>query len=131
ITGDATGDKSSTTNKRSDWDIIKKYLANYRTKEGKQLNYEVVVRKSNPAIRKRHNDVNAYLENAEGKFRTTIYKDCPVLEKGMRLTELAKGTSYIEDDSKEYQHVTTAKGYLICSAIKYYDEDNQGFIIKG
>lgn len=132
ITGDATGKAKATQSKKSDWDIIKKFLANYRReKDGRALNYEVRVKKSNPPVRQRHNDVNAYLENAEGEFRTTIYKDCPVLEKGMRLTTLKKGGNYIEDDSKSYQHVTTAKGYLVCSAIKYYDNANRSYVIKG
>lgn len=131
ITGDATGNAKATQSKKSDWDIIKKYLANYRRKDGRPLNYEVVVKKSNPPVRTRHNDVNAYLFNADEEVRTTIYKSCPTLEKGMRLTALKKGGNYIEDDSKEYQHITTAKGYLICSAISEYDEDNQGFIIRG
>lgn len=132
ITGDATGKAKATQSKKSDWDIIKKFLANYRReKDGRPLNYEVKVKASNPPVRKRHNDVNAYLENAEGQFRTTIYKDCPVLEKGMRLTTLKKGGNYIEDDSKSYQHVTTAKGYLICSAIRYYNSANRSFMIKG
>lgn len=121
ITGDATGKAKSTNNKKSDWDIIKKFLANYVRRDGKKLNYEIVVRKSNPPVRTRHNEVNAYFLNANKERRTFIYLGCPTLEKGLRLTALKKGGAYIEDDSKDYQHVTTSHGYLICSAIKEYE----------
>lgn len=124
ITGDATGRAKSTNNKKSDWDIINKFLANYRRPDGKPFVYEVVVGKSNPPVRTRHNEVNAYLLNANQKRRTFIYNQCPVLEKGMRLTSLKKGGAYIEDDSKSYQHVTTSHGYLICSANKQYEHDD-------
>lgn len=124
ITGDATGRAKSTANKKSDWDIITKFLANYRRADKKPFRYEIVVKKSNPPVRTRHNDVNAYLLNANKQRRTYIYNQCPTLEKGMRLTALKKGGAYIEDDSKAYQHVTTSHGYLICSAIKEYEHDD-------
>jgi hypothetical protein len=43
----------------------------------------------------------------------------------MKLTALKKGAEYIEDDSKEYQHITTAAGYRIS-----YTSRNK-VIIKG
>jgi len=57
--------------------------------------------------------------------RLFIYKKCKVAHEGMRLTSLKKGADYIEDDSKEYQHVTTAIGYRVV-----YTSQNK-VIIKG
>ena len=112
VHGDATGASKSTKSKRSDYDIIKKYLSNYRH-DGMALDFEMCVPKSNPPVRDRHNLVNAYCRNANGVARLNVYRKCKMTHKGMRLTALKKGGSYIEDDSKEYQHVTTALGYGI------------------
>lgn len=113
IHGDATGRSGSSKSKYSDYDIISKFLSNYRTKSGAKLDFDLEVPLSNPPIRERHNIVNAYCCNSESKVRLLIYKDCPVLDEGLRLTALKKGGSFIEDDSKSYQHVTTALGYGI------------------
>jgi len=39
------------------------------------------------------------------------------LAEGFSLTKLKDGAQYIEDDSKRYQHITTAAGYGICSVL--------------
>ena len=114
IHGDATGRSRDTRSKTTDYDIIRRWLETYRTKSGRRLLYDLQVRRSNPPIRSRHNLVNSYLKNGNGEVRLTVYKGCPTLNKGFRLTQLKKGGSYIEDDSKSYQHITTAAGYGIC-----------------
>lgn len=113
IRGDATGGSRSTKSKSSDYDIIRKFLANYRTKRGAPVSFEIDVPKSNPPVRTRHNLVNAYCKNDAGKHRLFVYKGCPTINKGMKLSTLKKGGSYIEDDSKPYQHITTALGYSV------------------
>ena len=113
IYGDATGASRTTKAKHSDYDIIKRFLDNYRRSDGTSLQYIMQVPRSNPPIRSRHNIVNAYCKNELGKSRLSIYRKCIVLEKGMRLTALKQGGNYIEDDSKDYQHVTTALGYYV------------------
>jgi hypothetical protein len=112
IEGDATGASRSTKSKKSDYDIIVKYLANYVGPYGR-LKYVKKVPRANPAVRERHNWTNAYCRNKAGQVRFFVYKGCPTLHKGMRLTALKKGGSYIEDDSKPYQHVTTAATYAV------------------
>jgi hypothetical protein len=42
-----------------------------------------------------------------------VYKKAATLDEGMRLTKLRPGSQYIEDDSKRYQHITTALGYAV------------------
>lgn len=114
INGDATGRRKTSNNLRSDYDIISKFMSNYVTREGRSLSWVLGVPKSNPTIKERHNRVRAYQRSASNKTRMYVYKDCPMLNKGFKLTALKKGSQYIEDDSKDYQHITTAAGYGVC-----------------
>ena len=118
IHGDATGASRTTKSNRSDYDIIREFLSKYRTPDGNRVSFTIEVPKANPPIRDRHNWVNAYCKNATGKVRLLTYNGAKTLNKGFKLTSLKKKASYIEDDSKEYQHVTTAAGYSICKLHK-------------
>lgn len=115
ITGDASGNHRDTRGVHSDYDIIKKFFDHVDTPFGR-VRYQTKVPLSNPGVRFRHNKVNSYCKNELGKTRLFIYESCKVVDEGMRLTKLKKGGNYIEDDSKRYQHVTTAVGYFICRA---------------
>ena len=127
IHGDATGGSRTTNSKWSNYDVIDQFLKLYRSKVNPLLkvNHRLLIPTSNPPIRERHNILNAYCKNAKGDVRLFIYKKCKVAHEGMRLTSLKKGAEYIEDDSKEYQHVTTAIGYRVV-----YTSQNK-VIIKG
>ena len=105
ICGDAAGKHRDTRGQRSDWDIIIKGLSNFKV--------DFKVPPSNPGVRNRHNRVNAYCKNADGQVRLFIYEKAPTVDEGLRLVKLKPGASYIEDDSKRYQHITTALGYAI------------------
>jgi hypothetical protein len=107
IYGDAAGKNSDTRSTRSDYDIIRQILQNNRIK------FTYNVPPANPPVRSRHNKVNSYCKNALGQVRFFIHKGCKTADEGMRLTKLKKGGSYIEDDSKHYQHITTAIGYAV------------------
>ena len=107
ICGDAAGKHRDTRGSRSDWDIILKELQN------RNLKVTFLVPPANPGIRNRHNKVNAYCKNADGQVRLFVYKDAPTVDEGLRLVKLKPGANYIEDDSKRYQHVTTALGYAV------------------
>jgi hypothetical protein len=113
VHGDATGFKKDTRSKTTDYDIINKFLSNYRTKTNGRVQFEMAVPRSNPPIRTRHNVVNGYFCNVHKQRRCFVYKGAPTLDKGFRLAALREGASYIEDDSKPYQHCTTAAGYAI------------------
>jgi hypothetical protein len=113
VGGDASGKHKDTRNNRSDWDIIKQFLAGYEQKgSGKLIDFSMKVPIANPPVKARHNLVNAYCMNANGRRRLFVYKGAQTVDKGLRLTKLKKG-AYIEDDSKDYQHITTAVGYAI------------------
>lgn len=118
IHGDQTGGKNDTRGTKSDYDIIRKYLANYKPTSGRPVSFKISVPSSNPPVKKRHNIVNAHLENTIGEVRVSVYEKCKVLDEGFRLTKLKDGGKYIEDDSKAYQHITTAAGYGMYKAIK-------------
>lgn len=90
IHGDATGGAKSTASKWSNYEIIDQFLANYKTKSGLKLNYQLFVPKSNPPVRERHNIVNAYCLNSIGQTRLFVYEKCKTLNEGMKLTALKK-----------------------------------------
>ena len=113
IFGDATGQARSTQSLHSNYEIIKNYLSNYLDKQGRRVVFEMKVPRSNPPVRARHNHVNSYLENGNKQNRLLLYKWAQKLDEGLRLTKLKKGGDYTEDDSKDYQHVTTSLGYWV------------------
>jgi PBSX family phage terminase large subunit len=113
VYGDATGEHKDTRSLSSDYDIIKKFLANYKTPTGRLMRFTFNVPRANPSVRTRHNIVNGYCMNAAGAVRFYVYQDATMLDKGMRLTSLKDNGSYIENDDPEYQHCTTAIGYSI------------------
>lgn len=117
INGDATGKRRDSRSILSDYQIITDFLSKYRTKDGRSVNYEMRVPQSNPPIRTRHNMVNAQMLNEKGEVRLLVW-NCPTVDEGLRLTKLKPGSQYLEDDSKPWQHVTTALGYGIYRTIK-------------
>lgn len=108
IRGDAAGSHRDTRSHGSDYEIIKRYLSNITG-----LKFRMEVPLSNPPIRTRHNRVNAYCYNSLGQTRLYVYKGAPTADEGFRLTAFKKGSDTIEDDSKRFQHITTAIGYGI------------------
>jgi len=117
IHGDATAKARDTRNIYSDYEIISKFIAN------KNIRWELQVPQSNPPIRNRHNRVNSYCLNEAGVRRLFVYKGCKTIDEGFRLTALKKGGDYIEDDSKHFQHVSTAIGYSIV-----YESNNKTLV---
>ena len=111
--GDASGKHKDTRSNLSDYEIIDQFCERFVNKEGKHLRYKREVPVANPELRKRHNITNAYMMNNLGEIRLFVYSKCKVLREGFRLTKLKEGAQYIEDDSKYYQHCTTAAGYAV------------------
>ena len=113
IYGDATGRHRDTRSIHSDYDLIFKFLSQ------RNIIYENEVPRSNPPIKTRHTIVNGQLKNAKGKTNLFIdVEKCKTLDKGLKLTKLKDGGSYVEDDSTEWQHCTTALGYWLARSVK-------------
>lgn len=119
--GDAAGKHRDTRSNNTDYDIIDKFVKNYRRKDGSLLQYERRTPMANPPIRDRHNILNAYCVNLNGLARLFVYKEAKTVDEGLRLVKLRPGSQYIEDDSKRFQHITTALGYAI-----HYHNANKG-----
>lgn len=113
VFGDASGKNRDTRSKTTDYEIIRERLSRYRREDKSKIHFEMCFRKSNPPIRKRHNRVNAQFCNYEGRVKLYIYKDAADADEGFRMTKLKKGGQYLEDDSFDKQHVTTAIGYYV------------------
>lgn len=109
IMGDAAGWAKHSGAEMSDYGLIKQFLDHLPYK----VNYKVKVPKSNPAVKARHNLVNAYLRNLKGDIRVCIYENCETLRRGLKSTQLKKGATYKEDDSNPTQHITTSFGYMV------------------
>jgi hypothetical protein len=109
--GDAAGRSQDTRSNKPDWDLIENFIANYRPKNKPYLEYEIEVPQANPAIKARHNLINALCKNDLGETNLFIYNEAKDLAKGFRLTQLKENARLIEDDSLREQHITTAAGY--------------------
>jgi hypothetical protein len=127
VFGDSSGKSRDTRSIKSDYDIIKEFLSNYKRKDGSNLQFETLVPLANPPIRERHNLVNAQCQNALKEIKLFVYKDAAPLDEGLRLTKLKKGGNYIEDDSFRFQHVTTAVGYMIHYQLKKWREPPKSY----
>ena len=106
IHGDASGKARHTSSKKSDYEVIKEAF------DREKINYTYKVPLANPAIRTRHNTINALCRNDLGDVRLFIH-NCPTVDEGLRLTAFKKGASMVERDTDRFQHVTTALGYGI------------------
>lgn len=111
VYGDASGKSRDTRSITSDYDIIEKFLSNYKTKDGRSLNVDMRFPRANPPMRRRQNLVNAYFENDNKEVRLIVYDKW--LDEGFRLTQFKKGADLIEDDSLPQQHATTGVGYCL------------------
>ena len=111
VYGDASGKNKDTRSIKSDYDIIRSFLSNYRTKDNKPLVFEMKIPLANPPVRRRHNIVNAHFINENKQVRLYVYDEW--MSEGFMQTSFKKSASLIEDDSLPQQHVTTAIGYMI------------------
>lgn len=72
------------------------------------------VKKAAPSIKDRQNAVRARILNADGKRRLFVNSNkAKYCHKGLSTVQLQKGSSFQEDQTNEYQHITTAIGYCV------------------
>jgi hypothetical protein len=72
------------------------------------------VKPAAPAIKDRQNAVRAKIKNAAGEIHLFVNpitaKWC---DKGLATVQLQKGSTFQEDQKNQYQHITTAIGYMV------------------
>lgn len=72
------------------------------------------VQKSHPAIKDRQNAVRAKIKKANGDISLYVNtKTAPWCHKGLSTVQLQQGSTFQEDQKNQYQHITTAIGYMI------------------
>ena len=72
------------------------------------------VQKSHPAIKDRQNAVRAKIKKADGTVSLFVNtKTAEWCHKGLSTVQLQQGSTFQEDQKNQYQHITTAIGYMI------------------
>ncbi len=72
------------------------------------------VKRSHPAIKDRQNAVRAKIKTADGNISLFVNPSTAVwCDKGLSTVQLQEGSTFQEDQKNQYQHITTAIGYMI------------------
>lgn len=72
------------------------------------------VAKKHPAIKDRQNAVRAKIKTADGKISLFVNPiTAPWCDKGLSTVQLQEGSTFQEDQKNQYQHITTAIGYMV------------------
>lgn len=76
--------------------------------------YERRVHPSHPAIKDRQNAVRAKIRTASDEISLFVNPNTAKwCDKGLSTVQLQKGSSFQEDQTNQYQHITTAIGYCV------------------
>lgn len=76
--------------------------------------WERRIKKKHPAIKDRQNAVRALIRSASGVIRLYVNNvTAPWCHKALSTVQLKQGSTFIEDESNKYQHISTAIGYFI------------------
>lgn len=106
--GDPAGRAGEKHGHASDYTDITDVL----TANGWRVKNEVA--KSHPAIKDRQNAVRAKVKTASGDVSLFVNpKTAPWSHKGLQTVQLQKGSTFQEDQTNQYQHITTAIGYQV------------------
>lgn len=106
--GDPAGRAGEKHGHQSDYTEMESILREYGWKVERR------VRMSTRSIKDGQNAVRAKILNAKGE--TTLFvnpKSAPWVNQGLSRVQLKEGSTFLEDDSDQYQHITTAVRYMI------------------
>lgn len=107
IYGDPAGKAGEKHGHQSDFTQMEDYLSSNGWR------YTRRVPRKHPAIKDRQNAVRKQIRTAIGKVSLFVNpKNAPYTHKGLNTVQLKKGSSFQEEES-DYQHITTAIGYMI------------------
>ncbi len=71
------------------------------------------VKNAAPSIKDRQNAVRAKIKNAAGNVSLFVNPiKCPYTNKGLATVQVKEGSSFLENET-DWQHITTAVGYMI------------------
>lgn len=124
IYGDPSGRAGEKHGHKSDYTEIESVL------RSNGWSFQRQVRNAAPAIRDRQNAVRAKIKNAAGEVSLYINAErAPYSHKGLATVQFKKGSTFLEEET-EFQHITTAIGYMI--EFEYPIDDSAGFAdLKG
>ncbi|MFE1815620.1 terminase large subunit domain-containing protein [Metapseudomonas otitidis] len=72
------------------------------------------VKPAHPAIKDRQNAVRAKIKTADGHISLFVNPHtAPWCDKGLATVQLKEGSTFQEDQTNKYQHITTAIGYCV------------------
>lgn len=72
------------------------------------------VKPAHPAIKDRQNAVRAKIKTADGSISLYVNPHtAPWSDKGLATVQLKEGSTFQEDQTNQYQHITTAIGYCV------------------
>lgn len=81
--------------------------------QGAGWNVRNMVARKHPAIKDRQNTVRAKVLTASGDISLFVNpKTAPWCHKGLATVQLQQGSTFQEDQKNQYQHITTAIGYM-------------------
>lgn len=105
--GDASGRKGEKHGHESDYREIESVLRE------NGWEYEREVPLANPPIKDRQNSLRALIKNALGEVSLYVNRStAPWCHKALSTVQVKEGSTFQEDDKNEYQHISTAIGYL-------------------
>jgi len=105
--GDPAGRAGEKHGHMSDYTQMEDYLRSHGWRFTRR------VKKKHPAIKDRQNAVRAKILTASDDVSLYVNtKRCKYVHKGLSTVQLKKGSSFQEEET-EYQHITTAIGYMI------------------
>jgi hypothetical protein len=120
IYGDPAGRAGEKHHQESDYTEIETVLRNHKWQ------FQRCVKKAAPAIKDRQNALRARIKNAVGEISLFINPyQAKYCHKGLSTVQVKKGSSFLEEQS-DYQHVTTAIGYMV----EYKWPINRGFYVS-
>src|SRR3990167_2037562 len=108
IFGDPSGRAGEKHGHASDYTEIESVLLS------NNWTFERKVKNAAPAIRDRQNAVRAKIANAAGDVSLFVNpRKARYAHKGLSTVQTKEGSSFLEDEKNECQHITTAIGYMI------------------
>lgn len=107
IYGDPAGRAGEKHGHKSDYNEIEDVLRLSGWK------FERRVRPAHPSIKDRQNSVRAKIRNAKDEVRLFVHPErAKYCHKGLSTVQVKPGSSFQEDQTNIYQHITTAIGYF-------------------